>query len=269
MSIVLDFLSELYGNNLGYSAINTARSALSAIGLTCDGFSIGSHPLIVRFMKGVYNLRPVQSRYSQIWDIACVLQYLRKLSPVSSLTLKLLTLKLVMLLALTLASRSQSLHLLTLDNMKKGFSSYTLQYSGLLKQSRSGHNNPIAELRAYPPDRRLCVLFVLKEYLKRTEVIRGNNKCLFISYVKPHRPITKDTIGRWLKEIMTRAGVDISIYKPHSVRTAAVSKAKSNMVPIDEILKTAGWSSERTFAKFYDKNITKGTDINFSSAVLS
>ena len=68
---------------------------------------------------------------------------------------------------------------------------------------------------------------------------------------------------------MTRAGVDISIYKPHSVRTAAVSKAKSNMVPIDEILKTAGWSSERTFAKFYDKNITKGTDINFSSAVLS
>ena len=156
MNIVLEFLSELFDKQAGYSALNTARSALSAMGLICDGFSIGSHPLIVRFMKGVYNLRPVRSRYSQIWDISCVLQYLRKLSPISKkLSLKTLTLKCVILLALTLASRSKSLHLLSIDNMKKGFSSYTLNYSGLLRQSRSGHNNPIAELRAYPPDRRL------------------------------------------------------------------------------------------------------------------
>ena len=49
---VLEFLSELFEKNIGYSAINTARSALSAMGIVCDGFSIGSHPLVVRFMKG-------------------------------------------------------------------------------------------------------------------------------------------------------------------------------------------------------------------------
>ena len=216
---VLEFLSELFDNNIGYSAINTARAALSAIGIICDGFSIGSLPLVVRFMKGVYNLRPVQTRYSKTWDISCVLQYLRKLSPVSKLSLKMLTFKLIMLLALILASRCQSLHLLSIDGMKKGFSSYLLQYSGLLKQSKSGRNNPIAEIRAYPPDRRLCAVFVMKEYLKRTETLCGNNKCLFISHMKPHGPAARDTIRRWLKSVMISAGVDISIYKRSSTES--------------------------------------------------
>ena len=269
VNTVLDFLSELFEKHSGYSALNTARSALSAMGLICDGFSIGSHPLIVRFMKGVYNLRLARSRYSQVWDISCVLQFLGKISPVSKLTLKMLTFKLVMLLALTLASRSQSLHLLCIDDMKKGFSSYTIHYSGLLKQSRAGCNSPVAEIRAYPPDRRLCPVFVFKEYLNRTETIRGNNKCLFISYVKPYGPVSKDSTSRWLKSVMILAGVDCSVYKPHSIRSAAVSKAKSSMVPIDDILKTAGWSSERTFAKFYDKRIDNTSANRFTSAVLS
>lgn len=262
-------MSQLFDDNIGYSAINTARSALSAMGIVCDGFSIGSHPLVVRFMKGVYNLRPVQSRYSKTWDISCVLKYLRKLSPVSKLSLKMLTFKLIMLLALILASRGQSLHLLTIEEMKKGFSSYILQYSGLLKQSKPGRNNPVAEIRAYPPDRRLCAVFVLKEYLKRTELLRGNNKCLFISHMKPHGPVAKDTISRWIKTVMKSAGIDISRYKPHSVRSAAVSKAKSNSVPVQDILSTAGWSSERTFAMFYDKPIDSNINARFCNAVLS
>ena len=72
-----------------------------------------------------------------------------------------------MLLAITLASRSQSLHLLSIENMRKRSSSYVLQYSGLLKQSKAGRNNPIAEIFAYPPDRRLCVVFVLKRISKK------------------------------------------------------------------------------------------------------
>ena len=86
-------------------------------------------------MKGVYNLRPGCWQYSQVWDISCVLQFLRKISPVSKLTLKMVTFKLVMLLALTLANLSQSLHLLCIDDMKKGFSSYTLQWVGKTIQS--------------------------------------------------------------------------------------------------------------------------------------
>ncbi len=88
ISVILEYLSELFDSNLGYSAINTTRSALSSIGITIDGFTVGAHPLIVRFLKGVYNLRPSVPRYKETWDVSIVLKYLRSLSPVASLSLK-------------------------------------------------------------------------------------------------------------------------------------------------------------------------------------
>jgi hypothetical protein len=236
------------------------------MGIICEGFTVGSHPLVIRFLKGVYNLRPTTSRYCQTWDVSIVLNYLKTLWPVTTITLKQLTLKLAMLIALSIAGRSQSLHLLTIENMRKVSSSVTLFYSDLLKQSRPGVKTPFAELKTFSLDQKLCVVHTLYEYLKRTDTLRGENKCLFISYVKPHKPVTKNTISRWLKTVMFRAGIDCNLYKPHSVRSASVSKAKLNSVPIDEILKVAGWSNAKTFGKFYDKVIVNSQD-NYSDAV--
>lgn len=261
----MDFLTSLYESGSGYSAINTARSALSAIGIVKDGFSIGSHPVVIRYMKGIFNLRPTAPKYHETWDVSKVLNYLKKLSPISELSLKLLSMKLCMLIALTLASRVQSISLLDIKDMKKCYTKYVLYYSGLLKQTRAGVSNPVAELIAYPPDRRLCVVFVLKEYLKRTEDIRGDKTCLFISYIKPHNAVTRDTISRWLRVVMKNAGIDCGNFKSHSIRSASTSKAVEKLVPIEDILRTAGWSSSQTFAKFYHKPIQKNV---YSNAVL-
>lgn len=261
---VLDFLTEQFQAGCAYSAVNTARSALSAIGVVVEGFSAGAHPLVIRFMKGVFNLKPTQPKYCQTWDVALVLTYLRKLSPVKDISLKLLTYKLAMLIALTCASRAQSLHLLDIDAMKKGFSSYTLFYSGMLKQTRRGSSNPVAELKFYPPDRRLCVGVVLKEYLRRTSGVRNEHTQLFLSFIKPYKPVAKDTISRWLRCVMHMSGIDIDQFKCHSIRSAATSKALA-FVPIDNILKVAGWSKSNTFQRFYNKPII---DNAFAAAVL-
>ena len=138
--------------------------------------------------------------------------------------------------------------------MVKGTHSYLLHYSDVLKQSRPGKNIPVVELKAYPPDRRSCCITVLKEYLKRTENIRNNNTSLFLSYVKPHNAVTKSTLSRWLKTVMSRAGINIKQFSPHSIRAAFVSKAKLT-ISVDTILKFVGWSKANTFAKFYDKPI--------------
>ena len=119
VEMVLEFLRELFdGLGLGYSAINTARSALASIVTLKDTMhTLGSHPLISRFMKGIFNLRPPRPRYRGIWDVKVVLDHLRKLSPANGLSLKQLTQKLVMLLALVSAQRVQTLHLFHLDNI--------------------------------------------------------------------------------------------------------------------------------------------------------
>ena len=70
-------------------------------------------------------------RYTAIWDVQPVLKYLRKLSPVKHLKLKDLTMKLAMLVALTNAARVQSLHFLTVENIKKLRNEFVVQFSSL------------------------------------------------------------------------------------------------------------------------------------------
>lgn len=266
LSEVLEFLTSLFESGLSYSALNTARSALSATGIMLDGFVAGNHPVIIRYMKGVFNQRPSTSRYSQFWDVAVVLRYLQKLSPIKNLSLKMLTLKLVMLISLTIACRTQSLHFLDLRGMVKRKDAYVLLYNKVLKQSKPGKDNPVAVLRSYPPDRRLCVIFAWKEYLRRTEPLRGDCTALFISYMKPYRQVSRDTISRWLRTVMCLAGINCDIFKSHSIRGASSSKAKMNSVPINHILNTAGWSNTKTFGRFYEKPVVQ--ELSFSEGVL-
>ena len=63
-------------------------------------------------------------------------------------------------------------------------------------------------------------------------------------------------ITRWLRETMEAAGIDMSIFSAHSVRSATVSNAyTSTRLPLTTILRTGGWTSESTFSKFYNKPI--------------
>ena len=54
----INFLAVLFDSNIGCSAINTARSALSSIVMLPDDSQFGTHPLVCRFVKGVFELKP-------------------------------------------------------------------------------------------------------------------------------------------------------------------------------------------------------------------
>lgn len=252
---IISFLTDLFHSGYKYDSLNTARSALSSLCITEDGFTAGAHPLVVKFMTGVFNLCPPKSKYNETWDVSKVLCYLKTLSPVDRLSLKQLTWKLAMLIALTQASRSHSLSLITIDGLRQDQDSITVQYCGLLKQSKKGRDNPVLQLKKYTPDRRLCVYSVFLEYINRTKHIRGSESRLFVSYMKPHKAVTSTTISRWLKSVMFLSGIDIKRFQSHSIRGASVSRAKCFGIPIKEIMKVAGWSNEATFAKYYDKPI--------------
>ena len=71
----LEFLNSLYKQGLSYSTINTARSALSAI-LNVGEHTFGSHPLVTRFFKGLYEINKPEPKYKYIWDVNTVLEHL-------------------------------------------------------------------------------------------------------------------------------------------------------------------------------------------------
>ena len=111
-------------------------------------------------------------------------------------------------------------------------------------------------LKQYTPDRTLCVVNTLREYIKRTENLRVDNNSLSISYLKPFGSVTTSTISRWLRNAMFLLGINVTKFKTHSIRSASTSRAKMMNIPMCEIMKVAGWTNEQTFARYYNKPVT-------------
>ena len=135
VSSILDFLHDLYTKGYGYSSLNTARSAISALYSTDKtdiGQNIGKHPLICRFLKGVFNEIPPTPKCQEVLAVEQVFAYLEQLIPVRALKLKELTLKLVMLIAIVTGQRCQTLGFLDIsgENMKKIHNTLKLFFVG-------------------------------------------------------------------------------------------------------------------------------------------
>ena len=92
---------------------------------------------------------------------------------------------------------------------------------------------------------------------------------LFLSWIGQHNPVTSSTIAKWLKSTMSEAGIDIGIFKPHSVRGATCSKAVGAGVTTKQILEAADWSSEGTFQRFYHRKVENDDRTSFGTKVLS
>lgn len=263
----LAFLQTLKDAGIGYSTLNTARSALSTVLVYGSGLTFGNHPDVRTFMKGVANLSPPVPRYTHTWDVSVVLTLLKRWSPATKIPLDKLAMKLVMLILLVSGQRPQIFRALTINNMELGAASARFVLEGKdLKQGRLGYRAEPVVLKAYPADRRLCVFTYMKAYLRRTLDIRGRTKQLILTTKRPIRGATVNTISRWVRTVLKTAGVDTSVFKPGSVRAASVSKAKVSGVPVEEILKAGGWSRLDTFARFYDKPIKKSS--GFADRVL-
>ena len=89
------------------------------------------------------------------------------------LSLKDLSHKLACLLVILSGQRVQTIHLLDIKHMFIQDNQVVFQVKELVKQSKAGRHLNDFECMAHTIDERLCVLSCLKEYIKRTELIRG------------------------------------------------------------------------------------------------
>ena len=262
----LEFLATLFNNGASYSTINTARSALSSILLFGSETPFGQLPMVKRFLKGVYELRPSFPKHKDIWDLKLIFDYFRTQDSAANLSLKELTLKVTFLLLLLSGQRCQTVRCLNIDHMQKSTNKYTFHIMEKVKQSRVGtHIAPLQFIR-YPDDEKICVVHHLHEYINRTGLLRNSEKQLLISFCKPHGPVSNDTISRWVKSLLLSAGIDTTKFSAHSTRAASASFLASNSISIDDIMKSVGWSSESVFQRFYHKPSEE--NFNFGNSIL-
>ena len=107
----------------------------------------------------------------------------------------------------------------------------------------------------------MCPVLTLREYLKRTNKDRKENK-LFLSYIRPYNPVKPCSLARWLREILVEAGYHD--FKAHSIRGAAVSAAYSQGMSVADIIKIADWSSDNMFKGYYYRPILNKQNDSFS-----
>ena len=253
MSEVVNFLADLYDEGLQYRTINTVRSTLSSTLPQYNGYFVGKHPLILRLMKGIFNSRPVIPKLFPAWSVKTVLSTLAQWSPANSLSLKLLSMKTTMLVALATAKRASSIKLLTTraEYIQISEGKIVLQPLGLEKHSRVDKSFPPITLRTYNEDPRLCPVHYLKAYLKRTKSLRST-EYVFVTITRPHGAVTVATLLRWLKTVISQSGQHGS---GGTVRSVTTSTAIGIGVTMEKVLEAGDWSRASTFRNFYYKSV--------------
>ena len=261
---LLSFLTVSFKEGASYSTLNTYRSAVSLISQD----KLGEDVLVSRFLKGAYRLKPSKPKYPVTWDVSVVLKHLKTLHPLEKLSLKELTEKTVVLLALCTPHRTQTLASIKISNICATPRGLEIKIPDAIKTSGPGRFQPLLILPKFKDDLSLCVASVITKYLDVTKELRGKSDNLFIAIKSPHRAIGSQTVSRWIKTELRNSGVDISIFSAHSMRHAATSAALARGVDLSVIRRTAGWTeSSHTFAKFYNRPIIPNND-SFASAVI-
>lgn len=260
----LEFLADQFKEGKAASTINVYRSMLSTTFGQKGGDPLGSHPQVSSLMAGVYNSRPPTPRYSDTWNPDRVLMFIKNTVPASLIEH---AEKLATLLALTTLRRCGELASISLPSVSYSPRGVTFTFLKPLKAQHSGSTKSIT-IGEWLEDPSICPVSSIKDYINASQSLRkeANSSSLFISSTKPHGAVTGSTVGRWIKSVLQKSGIDTSTFKPHSTRSAAASKAADKGVHMQAILERGHWAKTSTFSRFYHRSVPNS---NVEDSILS
>ena len=242
------------------SYLNSVRSAISFF-VQYSIPNLGYDLTITRLFSFFYKCRPSFPRYCVTWDVGQVLRFISKWHPPSSLSTKLLTLKTVSLIALTSCDRAQTLHALSVEKVHISANGVVFVVPSVLKTSKRGKPAQTVECVSWDEDS-LDVCSYVHAYINRTFMFRwravqkGFEKPtqFFLSH-RTGRPVCRGTISRWIREVLVRSGIDMSLFGPGSTRGASASAASRRGASASQIMAAGNWTNLGTFQRFYKRTV--------------
>ena len=79
-----------------------------------------------------------------------------------------------------------------------------------------GPNFHVGQLEyiAFSEEKSTCPVTCLEQYINKTRNHRGAYTKIFLSYIKPVRPVSIETLSRWIKKASRDYGIDMNIFSP-------------------------------------------------------
>ena len=279
---VAEFLTEKFDSGLEASTIRNYKSAILAVHRGCsDGSSLDDDGSLKQLLTGMFNVRPSPRPQLPAWELSGVLQYLSgsPFEPLRDATLKSLSYKTVMLVALASGKRCSEIHALSLSATKFSDTGVSLffrpDFIAKNESSTFRHSSlfipKIGMHSSVPEDRVWCPVRALREYLRKTAHLRGDHDNIFLTFVEPHRPAAKVTLARWLVSVLVDSGaVDAgSNPRAHSTRAVGSSWAFHKGLSVASICDSVCWKSQSTFSSVYYRNVDGGPKAQYAKKILS
>ncbi len=275
---VLEFLQERLTAGAAATTLMVYVAAIAAR-RELDEIPLGRHRMVSAFMRGARCLRPVRPTAVPSWDLSVVLEGLvtAPFEPLESASDRILTLKVVFLLALTSLKRVGDLQAFSVSETCMDFA------PGLVKvtlRPRPGYipkvlstsfRSQVVMLHSFHPppfasseDERLhllCPVRALKLYVDRSKVWRKSPQLLIcFGAGRSGLATSKQRISHWVRDAISLAYEARNLPSPlslraHSTRGVASSQALFRGVPLEDICVAAGWSSPHTFVRFYNLDV--------------
>ena len=259
------------------SAINSVHTGFA------DGSTVSSNTVLSAFIKGLFNERPPKKRLCPSWDLPLVLHHLNlpPYEPLEDATLRDLSVKTAFLVQLASGRRVSFTHALRIDQgfyqIHREDDSVTLTPDLVLDKNQSPDFDPepvtLANLgKISPRDECSCPVRALSIYRDRTKEVRRQSPHLFVISRPDYHRANKTTVSNWIKEAIGSAYKnasegDFTRFRAHDTRGVAATWAHVSGMPLDSILRAAGWKARSTFVRHYLKRLPGGRP-SFSESVI-
>lgn len=225
--------------------------------------------IIKRILKGMYNSNPPKPKYNFTWDPHPVLNKMAEWFPLDKISVKQLTFKMVVLLALISGQRLQTLAKINIKHIKETNDSLQVFIIEKLKTSGKNRLQPVLILPFFREKPELCLASVILQYLKVTASLRPEKEeKLILTLKNPIHAASSQTISHWIKHILGDCGIDTDIFSAYSSRHASTSAAFRGGANIESIRKAAGWTERsKVFSNFYNKPLVADS-CDFANSLL-
>jgi integrase len=242
-------------------AASTQRTYLAATSFFLKLFDrndLVEHPLLKFFAAGTQRLAPLPKSRVSVWDPAIPMSLIRS-KPVPSSFL-LASKEALFLLLLATGLRVDDVSKLSFECELDDSSSpqrLIIPFMDRRKCKVNGAYTTSITLKEYESDERLCPARAVLRMLDLSADVRVSGvKSLFVSSTG-WTPVLF-TLRGWVVDILREAGITAT---PGSCRSASTSRAFADGVPLDEILNAAGWSSQNTFFRFYQREVKRSGSV--------
>ena len=265
---IADFLTFLFKNEgAAISTVKGYRSMLAAV-YRFPLPEISSSPVLKDLIRSFEISKPRPLFPTPPWDLDKVLEYLAgpPFEPLSKASFLDKTRKALFLLAMATAKRVSELQALSFSVSYQG-EDLVLYYDPFFRAKTESVSNPLPRSVVVPsledfvgdlPERVHCPVRAIR-YLRRAA--RSSSYIpsrLFMSPKNPKRPMSKNGISYYLRNLVRESGAVSSSHAPraHDIRGIATSLNYYSNLSLCNLKRVATWRSDRVFASRYLKDVS-------------